>query len=696
MDHKKQDSKGNHPKPDSNHKQQSVNASREIEGQVDWKNLDSIPLTRKNILQMQRVLGNHRTSQIIQQRQNGDNAQRQPLPIQPLSGNHVQRNNPPRPVERIQDPEDTTTDKVKEVGDTVLEPMGLISDFIGGDQKQGMNQLGGENGTNNWTSGMGQDKVGNSGGIITNTMGLVSGGYSAYKNYQTRKDVMPKVQEYRQRFKVGDGSGPEKDIYASMELVNRQKAAAEKGLAEDSASIVGSILGIISGAAGLASAQVLGAVTSIAGGVLGIITGTISALRDFASAIKRSKAKKKVEGLLAAYMGVADDATSQKEQTQQEMTQINQTITQLQSQFDTTDNEVKALEGKIQEKETEKNKKETKETRKKELDKEIETLNSQIETKSQTLKSLTEQKETEGNKLPPLTTKVGKLEQTMDKFYTRGRALAVAARKQGYKTKIVSGGIGTLSVASGALLLAAMLGASAALGPVGWAIAGVAILAGIGLAVGMKVKKAIRESNVVRMKDEKAMVDDYVNNGNLPSGITTAMFKGFQDKKQKGSAPNTPVPGTDQSAVDQRKAQTWHRGIFPVAEEKKKGWFNRLISKKRSGTMTMAERQKHLTDYIGKYDTGAAGDTIVTGFIEVLRDENSEDGQRPVQNPAFDENKPESDTNKKTVPAYNLHMGMLAHFFGDNAEAMRLSLLSPDDDKAFNAATLLKKKLKVE
>ena len=166
--------------------------------------------------------------------------------------------------------------------------------------------------------------------------------------------------------------------------------------------------------------------------------------------------------------------------------------------------------------------------------------------------------------------------------------LELSKRKQGYKEKAGTASLNFLGAAGGAALLAATIGGvAAAATPIGWTLIGLATIGVLVYSVGKKVKRKIRGSNVLRMREERDMINAQVaQNPNLPD-------------------------------------QTWHREDFETAETK--GWFNKLFSRSKSGSMTIRQRLIELNTYLKKYDIEAAGDDVYNGILAALVGEEGSD-----------------------------------------------------------------------
>lgn len=254
-------------------------------------------------------------------------------------------------------------------------------------------------------------------------------------------------------------------------------------------------------------------------------------------------------------------------------------------------------------------------------------------------------------------------------------AFAMAERKQGYGGNLASGGMNLLATAGGAALLASVISAStvAAATPIGWALAGAAALGILCFAIGKKIKKSLRNKNVTRMRQEREFVQEYIDTGKIAGRRSPAYdASGVQIHSPQENIHRDPA---------EREQDIWHR--FMVQPEgvkvEKKGWFNRLFSKGKSGKSTMARRLNKLDRYLTKFDKEAAGDTIIEGLLAALDDSNPE-SQRMVK---IDPKGPDDDSNKRTMKEQT--RGLLEHFFPGKANDMIASLQS-DNDKNREAA----------
>ncbi len=187
--------------------------------------------------------------------------------------------------------------------------------------------------------------------------------------------------------------------------------------------------------------------------------------------------------------------------------------------------------------------------------------------------------------------KIQALEAKMPVVTEMISGLNVAGRKLGYKDKAATAAMNLTGAAGGAALLAATIGGvAAAATPIGWGLAGAAAVGLLIWQTGKHVKRQIRGSNVLRMREERELINQAISQGTHPSTI-------------------------------------WYRDNFPT--EEKKGWFNRLTSavfnKKKSGKMTLSERLDELNAYLAKYDTEDAGQKVYAGVLAALTTDQGND-----------------------------------------------------------------------
>ncbi|MDX1616094.1 MAG: hypothetical protein R3300_17415 [Candidatus Promineifilaceae bacterium] len=235
------------------------------------------------------------------------------------------------------------------------------------------------------------------------------------------------------------------------------------------------------------------------------------------------------------------------------------------------------------------------------------------------------------------------------------QGLKVAERKQGFKTKLFSGGVGLTSAAGGAALLAATLGAVAAT-PVGWALAATAALVTLGLVIGMKVKRNIRQDNVERMRQELELIEKAKAEGEV----------------------------TDKDY--------WHRSIFEDMGLKKKGPLRRAFTRsKKSGKIKVGERKAQLEAYLAKYDTQAAGEHVWEGFKRTL---TTKEGDVKVDNPAYKSEKKTPGVPKKITLREQLE-AFIQHQTGD-LEKFKKSMFHPAQEDSAKELLLGKLNLSYE
>ena len=652
----------NNGKSDSgSHQSQPVSPSID---QIDIENL-----TPDNVIALQRQFGNQYVLKMMQRKKDADttsSTNSQPTPLIQRAGG----------TRSIHDQDETVDDPG--LNDTV----GTIGDYLGANPDEGLSIMGGDNGTGDQLTGVDLGTTGSVISTVTGTVGTGIGVYNMYKNIKNHTEANAALKENKTKYE-GDGTIPgDKELYATVELLKRKKSDAVKGEWENAGNILGGISGFINGVSGFFSGATAAMVSGVAFGVgagLNAIIGTISAIRDFVSAGKRAKTKKEIGKVRAGYIELYNGLGSETEQLKNENDDRQSTLNGLRGQLDDKLQQIADVTLELDTARAEAQDEETSIPVRQQKIAQVMLLKNKLPGLNEEKNSLQQQAQQLGQQI------AGKAQDILDKegrYDDYGKiitALKTSERKQGYGGKIATGSLNLISAAGGAALLAATLGAGAAAGPVGWVLSGVALLGILGYAIGMHVKRKIRKSNVKRMTQEMQLVGDYVANGT----VTGTLPDGYN------------VSAT----AEERQDDIWHRQMFPTTE--KKGWFNKLISKKRSGTMTMKERTDLMKDYLGKYDTGTQGDTVVKGFANALKD--GSEGDQMVSNPAYtDDLSPEIKAQTPTeITLRALNMGLLAHFFGDKANDMKASLLvdpdnSEDDKKKFNAAKdLLKKKMKL-
>jgi phage gpG-like protein len=516
----------------------------------------------------------------------GDLASRMLL-MQRTMGNHaVQRMMAQRSIIQRDGKEDAVSTM-----DPISGTINNIGDFVGNDK-----------------AGFNQGTEGGSVSVVGGSIGLISGGIKTVSKGMEWHEANTQLEAL-------DSRKTEEGIYATIAIWERKRAAAIKGTAEGSGSVIGSISGLIGSIAGLAGAQALSAAMSAFGGILGAVTGTIMAVRDFMNVHKRRKAKNAIALVIDSYTQIASDV----------QTQMNSKL-----------NEVKSATNSL----------------KTAKPKDRAGLRSQLTT---------------------LKGELAALETKFDGIDNMRLSLAVAKRKQGFGGKVFSGITNLVGAAGAGALAGLALGGAVAAGPAGWALAGVALAAALGYFIGMKVKKAIRESNVKRMNEEIVLVKEFIATGKV-QGADVML-------------PN----GTNASAIpsQRRKAVIWRREMFPTVEQK--GWFNKLISKSKSGTMTIGERLVELEAYLDKYDKSAAANTVWEGFKRALAP--GEEGDMEVDNPKFDAKNPTAAPAKITLR--QSIEALIDHFLpGKLADVQKA--IAAGGDKEDNTRKLLLQKMKLE
>ncbi|HVU13533.1 MAG TPA: hypothetical protein VHD90_19775 [Phototrophicaceae bacterium] len=474
-----------------------------------------------------------------------------------------------------------------------------VGDFVGND-----------------TYGFNQGVAGSTVGTIGATGGMVIGGIKIGAKAKELGEVNEELEDARER----SGNGVE-GMRAIILLLERKKAAAQKGIAEGVGSVVGGIsgaIGSIAGFFGSATAQVLSKVMGVVGAGIAMVLGTIAAIRDFMNVHKRRKAKKAISLVIDSYAEMATDIGTEFQDKKQE----------------------------------------------------LETL---------TAKPKRSRTEADKERMRKLPGKIAALEQRFDAVDQMRVSLAISKRKQGSKGKILSGITNLVGVGGSAALgvmglgMLGVLSVGAAAGPVGWALVGAAAVAALAYFIGQKVKQAIRNSNVKRMNEELTLVNEYLTAGTVNGN--PLILKSGRDATTL--------------TAEQRLKRTWHRGFFPTLE--KKGWFNKLISKSKSGTMTMAERKQELQDYLAKYDKEAAANIVWEGIKQALL---TDKGNVEVSNPQHDSAHPDPNIPEKITLRQQIR-NLIAFYFGEGEVDKFVESIQGTKREKY-ARSLLLQKMKLE
>lgn len=536
--------------------------------------------------------------------------------------------------------------------------VGTLGDYLGADPEKGLSIVAaGENadpstfsGTGDAWTGANLETAGQVMSIGTGSVGTVMGlgkvGMSAYDWHKTNQELSTVESTY---------TGGDKALFATVELLKRKREAAIKGTAEGTGSILSGISGIINGA----SSGVTAAVAFSVGAALNMVVSTINAIRDFYNAYKRGKGQEVVGNTISAYMSLAgtvqqtvedkknqlQQQTTQKAAAEQQLTTIDQQLLRIQQA---------RANGQL--------------TPKSPNYQQVLTALRELRNRKQ---QATTQRDEANNQIATLGPEIQAAEEKFDKIDTMRRALAVSHRKLGFKSKITSGVTNLIGAGGGAALFAATLGAGAAAGPVGWVLSGIAIVAALSFFIGMRVKRSIRKSNVARMGAELVLVNEYIQNGTI-DGVA--------------------LPGAAGTA-DERKNDRWRRDMFTgKGGVTAKGWFNKLISKSKSGTLTMEQRQGELKNYLDKYDKSAAGNTVFDGIRAALLP--GAEGDQMVNNPKHDPQKPKTGVPVQ-IPLRQTIEDLLKQFFEAGADDMKESIISTDPNKQGKAKELLLEKMKL-
>ncbi|MEM8604329.1 MAG: DUF4157 domain-containing protein [Cyanobacteria bacterium P01_H01_bin.121] len=422
------------------------------------------------------------------------------------------------------------------------------------------------------------------GGVLGAGINLVSYGQSVDRAFEAYQEFKAKKAELETLKGKGD---PE--LYAAISLLEQEKVDAKTDVADNMASIVSAINGVYNGVftamnnlAGITQglSVAIANVTFAIGAGLNAIIGSINAMRDFYSAYKRSKKQAAILQLAEFCGQLTDQVKGELEAKQSSVFDINDHLGSLHFLYRTTQEDLKKKIEAIDQKAatakdglSEQDKQQKVELEKKQLD-----------------MAIHHQDKIEGYEKELLATKA-MMESSRDKVALLSQmtsGLGVSARKNGSKEKLMTGGLNAIGAGGGAaLFIATVATVGAAVTPVGWALSGVAAVSILIYTASKFVKRRIRNSNVARMKQEKALIEQAIANGT------------------------------------KTKADTWNRSEYPTDE--KKGKFNTFLNKiapwkkrGKDGKMTLGDRLNHIDGYLAKYDVGAAGDSVYEGILAAL------------------------------------------------------------------------------
>ena len=504
--------------------------------------------------------------------------------------------------------------------ETALGTYGSYADWLGG------------SGRDEWLGATAPENIaGGSYGLLANLLGLGTGSFKIHQARKGKKEAKRELELLKYKPQGQD------ELFGATALLEKQLSQANKGLASDSVAVSSSLNGItnaistiIQGAASGATATaaaLLANVTFAIGYGVGAILNLIQAVRDFFNVYKRRKGQKAVTKVIQAYdqrLAVLQD----------EISEANERIVNIAGDVDLTLEE--ALE--------------------------------QVEEEAKTVREHQEE--------------IATLE-------ARRSAFAVSKRKQGAKGKTLSGVLNLVGAAGGTALtvagIAAAVGVGASLaaaGPVGWALAGTALLGILAFAIGKKIKQSIRAKNVKRMRRELTFVNEYIEKGTI-NGVPSPAY----DEKGEVIAATTSNGNLRPSA---RQYHAWHRFLVQPEGVKveKKGWFNRLTSRRKSGTLSMGARRERLQAYLEKYDKQQAGQNAIAGIVEAL-------APGPAGDVTVDVDDPEQPGAKKTLTMREVMQGLLQSYFPKDWRKMQTSLLSEDEKLRERAEQRLLSKLKL-
>ncbi|MCB9436227.1 MAG: hypothetical protein H6673_04440 [Anaerolineales bacterium] len=623
-------------------------------------------MSRKHVLPTQQPKNKNQPPPLLQVAQKQSSVQLTPQQIQRLQRTHGNRS-----VQRLLSQQHSPAiqrvgrTRARKVGNVLtddpgfIDLAGTIGDYLGTDPTQGLS-IGAaadnassalNNGTGNAMTGMGLGTVGQVMSVTTGSIGTAMGlgkvGMSAKDWYDANKEL----ETHETAYKGGD-----KALFATVELLKRKRSAAQKGTAEGIGSIASGVSGIINGA----TQGVTAAVAFSVGAALGMVVSTINAIRDFFNAVKRGRAQSQVGNTMTAYMSLMGSV-------EQTMNDKKQQLQQHTTRKEDAEKELLVISQKVQQINTLRTSGQLRSRSSSDIQKITQGLQTLRNRKTQ----METQRDQSDQQILALGPEILQAEQKFDKIDAMRRSLAVSHRKLGFKSKITSGVTNLVGAGGAAALFAATLGAGAAAGPVGWVLSGIAIVGALSFFIGMAVKRSIRKSNVTRMNAEKVLVDEYIQSGTIAGQAATGAS----------------------ADADTRKKDIWRRDMFTgKGGVTAKGWFNNLISKNKSGKLTMEERQAELKAYLEKYDKGAAGDTVFDGIRAALLP--GDEGDQMVDNPKHNPQKPVTGVPAKVTLRTTIE-DLLKHFFGGNADDMKQSIISTDPTKQGKAKELLLDKMKL-
>lgn len=434
--------------------------------------------------------------------------------------------------------------------------------------------------------------------------------------------------------------GGEAGLKTAVTILEKEKKTANFNIGLSFGDIVSGLNGIGNGVttfwAAFSSAPgavaAVSAGTFLAGAGLGTVLGLISAVRNFAGAYRKTVQITAIQKSIQAYEGLAEKYTGQIQTNTEQLeawdTQVDENFRHRQA-FASRLEELKGqLDEKIAEYEDFEEQQQAGfqgnpsgagfkkiqallQSKKEEIEAAIKPINNEIRSIDEALLSIedpdptavrTTQEEIalKGQQVPVLAQMIDAL-TTSSSRHEADRA-----------DKLVAGTFGAVGAAgAAALTIASTIGATAALAtPIGWGLAGAVAVGALVYAIGKRVNNKIKKSNLIRMDHEKDLLKLYLESGNL---INVGTVSGFSDTGD----PIAGAPDPNPEGREARKAHKWYRKNFPTKE--KKGWFNKLISKKKDGKVTIEERLDIVTAYMTKYGVSEdTGEIIFAGIVDAL------------------------------------------------------------------------------
>ncbi|MGB0562715.1 MAG: eCIS core domain-containing protein [Spirulinaceae cyanobacterium] len=448
----------------------------------------------------------------------------------------------------------------------------------------------------------------------------------------------------------------EKGLKTATSILEKEKGTAGFNIGEESVNFFSGLNGITNGVTTFWSAfssapEAVVAVsggTFLAGAALGAVLGTVTAIRLFTQARRKAAQLKEIQSTIKVYEGQVGKCEGQIKESHDQIfslkDQVNNNYNQrvnfvkeieklkdkknqkIEAYEDFADEQRAAMQGALlngsSDSSTGANMNKLTEALNAKFAELVEPVIEEIKVLDIKLSGITDPDPTlikaaqenisrKGQQIPTLIEMIGAL------------TTSAAQHERSKNAKIAEGTLSAVgALGAGALTVASMAGATAALAtPIGWGIVGAVAIGALIYGIGKHVNKQIRKSNVQRMQQEQVPLELYIETGHIPN---VGPIEGFNIEGDP--IPTDPPNSEPLTSKDIRRCHIWWRKNFPTIVTK--GWFNKMLSKSKSGRMNIEQRLEQIDLYLTKHAvTEDKGDVMYHGIVDALM---TPQGNEPV------------------------------------------------------------------